>query len=259
MILNASNTYSGDTLINAGILYLTEPGDINAKPDDHHRHRRDTGRHWPRRPGIDLLSGGHALTGSGTFNGGFDQLAGEHCCAGNFDCDWHAHGEWQCHAWRHNQDEAGCNQRDQRYPDREWKFKLRWCIDCDKPDGIVRSRQQLPAFQWRHQWQFHEHRVAAAGLRLGLEHDRAVQRNLERQPGVDHYQLHSVGNDPDVSRSRWNSVWKFYVLCSSSTNVTKPLNQWTPLVTNAFDGDGAFNFTTNVTAGLSQQFYILSQ
>jgi len=45
----------------------------------------------------------------------------------------------------------------------------------------------------------------------------------------------------------------------TSTNVALPLVQWTPLVSNTFDGNGNFNFTTNIDNSLPQQFYILSQ
>jgi autotransporter-associated beta strand protein len=50
-----------------------------------------------------------------------------------------------------------------------------------------------------------------------------------------------------------------YVLLGS-TNVALPLIQWTPLLTNMFDGSGNFNLSTNiVNPALPQEFYILSQ
>ncbi|HTV41856.1 MAG TPA: autotransporter-associated beta strand repeat-containing protein [Candidatus Sulfotelmatobacter sp.] len=45
----------------------------------------------------------------------------------------------------------------------------------------------------------------------------------------------------------------------SSTNLTLPLSQWTPVLTNEFDGSGNFNFTTNLNANAAQQFFILSE
>jgi hypothetical protein len=45
----------------------------------------------------------------------------------------------------------------------------------------------------------------------------------------------------------------------SSTNLTLPLSQWTPVLTNAFDGTGSLNVSTNLSSpDRSQQFYILS-
>jgi hypothetical protein len=50
-----------------------------------------------------------------------------------------------------------------------------------------------------------------------------------------------------------------YVLMGS-TNLTQPLFQWTPLLTNTFDGNGRFNLSTNIVSrGDPQRFYILSQ
>ena len=50
-----------------------------------------------------------------------------------------------------------------------------------------------------------------------------------------------------------------YVLLGS-TNVALPLSQWTPLLTNSFDGSGNLNLQTNiVNPALPNQFYILSQ
>ena len=50
-----------------------------------------------------------------------------------------------------------------------------------------------------------------------------------------------------------------YVLLGT-TNVALPLNQWTPVLTNNFDGSGMLNLSTNiVNLALPREFYILSQ
>ena len=50
-----------------------------------------------------------------------------------------------------------------------------------------------------------------------------------------------------------------YVLFGT-TNLTKPLNQWTPMLTNNFDGSGNLNLSTNIiNPAVPQQFYLLSQ
>ena len=50
-----------------------------------------------------------------------------------------------------------------------------------------------------------------------------------------------------------------YVLLGT-TNVAKPLSQWTPILTNNFDGGGNLNLSTNIiNPSVPQQFYILSQ
>jgi hypothetical protein len=47
----------------------------------------------------------------------------------------------------------------------------------------------------------------------------------------------------------------YYVL--NSTNVTLPLSQWTPILTNTFHGEGNFNATNTVDPNAPQNFYIL--
>lgn len=49
---------------------------------------------------------------------------------------------------------------------------------------------------------------------------------------------------------------QYYVL--RSTNLTLPISQWTSIGTNAFDGNGNFNFT-NTSHGFTPQFYYLIQ
>jgi len=45
-----------------------------------------------------------------------------------------------------------------------------------------------------------------------------------------------------------------------TTNLTTPLNQWTPLLTNNFNGSGNLNLSTNIiNPAVPQQFYILLQ
>ncbi len=48
-----------------------------------------------------------------------------------------------------------------------------------------------------------------------------------------------------------------YVLVGS-TNILLPINQWTPILTNVFDGSGNLNLSTNVVSpGNPQEFYLL--
>jgi hypothetical protein len=47
----------------------------------------------------------------------------------------------------------------------------------------------------------------------------------------------------------------YYVL--ASTNLALPLNQWTPVATNPFDGNGNFAFTNTPAANSPQMFYRL--
>lgn len=47
----------------------------------------------------------------------------------------------------------------------------------------------------------------------------------------------------------------FYVL--TSTNVATPLANWTPLLTNTFDGSGNFSVTNAIVPGVPHEFYLL--
>jgi hypothetical protein len=43
----------------------------------------------------------------------------------------------------------------------------------------------------------------------------------------------------------------------TTTNLTTPLTNWTSLVTNSFDGTGAFSVTNAISGGTPQRFYTI--
>jgi hypothetical protein len=47
----------------------------------------------------------------------------------------------------------------------------------------------------------------------------------------------------------------YYVL--TSTNVVRPLSDWTRVATNSFDPNGNFGLTNAMTPSIGQQFYLL--
>jgi autotransporter-associated beta strand protein len=57
-----------------------------------------------------------------------------------------------------------------------------------------------------------------------------------------------------LSGSNGVANWPYYVL--AATNVGTPLSNWTPLLSNSFDGNGNFIFT-NSSGSNAQQFFIL--
>lgn len=57
-----------------------------------------------------------------------------------------------------------------------------------------------------------------------------------------------------LSGSNGIANWPYYLL--ASTNLATPLSNWTPLLSNAFDGNGNFIFT-NTSESNAQQFFIL--
>jgi alpha-tubulin suppressor-like RCC1 family protein len=56
-----------------------------------------------------------------------------------------------------------------------------------------------------------------------------------------------------------NGLWNGTYLTLTSTNLTQPLSQWTPVATNTLDGSGTFTIilTNAVNAGDSKRFYAL--
>jgi len=102
----------------------------------------------------------------------------------------------------------------------------------------------------------------ASGATAGLQISSG-ELYLEVSGGSTPSQPHITGfglSGTTLSLTATNgSVGGRFVLLQS-TNVTTPLAQWTPVLTNAFDGSGNLNLSTNVINPLSpQEFYILSQ
>jgi len=57
-----------------------------------------------------------------------------------------------------------------------------------------------------------------------------------------------------------NGVQNGTYILLQSPNIALPLSQWTPVLTNVFDGGGNLNLSTNIVSpGAPQQFYIISQ
>lgn len=66
------------------------------------------------------------------------------------------------------------------------------------------------------------------------------------------------GTTLTISATNGSNGGQFVLL--ESTNVSLPLNQWLPVLTNNFDGGGNLNLSTNIVdPNNAQQFYILSQ
>ena len=63
-----------------------------------------------------------------------------------------------------------------------------------------------------------------------------------------------------LTLSATNGVDGGRVVLLGTTNLTQPLSQWTPILTNSFDNSGNLNLSTNIiNLSVPQQFFILSQ
>lgn len=65
------------------------------------------------------------------------------------------------------------------------------------------------------------------------------------------------GNTLTITATNGTANGQFVLL--SSTNVSLPLNQWTPLLTNTFNGGGGLTLTTNISTLTSQEYFLLSE
>jgi autotransporter-associated beta strand protein len=66
-----------------------------------------------------------------------------------------------------------------------------------------------------------------------------------------------TGTTVGISGSGGNPGGTYYVL--STTNIALPLNEWTPIETNTFDGSGDFNFNVSTTNAPHEYFEIEEQ
>jgi autotransporter-associated beta strand protein len=88
-----------------------------------------------------------------------------------------------------------------------------------------------------------------------------VGLQLSTVPVVHAARLTSIslsGTTLNITGTGGSANGQFVLL--GSTNITTPLNQWTPILTNSFDGSGNLNLSTNiVNPAVPVEFYILLQ
>jgi hypothetical protein len=123
--------------------------------------------------------------------------------------------------------------------------------------GVSIGREQysgsLPAGRWFFNGQLDDVRIYERVL-LQAE----IQSIMVGPPPMTQPRIAGVTmNGPDLVLSGTNGVpgGTYYVL--TSTNVARPLLNWTRVATNAFAGDGGFSFTNPAAANAPQQFYLL--
>jgi hypothetical protein len=64
------------------------------------------------------------------------------------------------------------------------------------------------------------------------------------------------GNTVTLNGTKGAPGWTYYIL--SSTNLAMPLNQWTVITSNSFDGNGHFSFNDSADSTTPQKYYRLS-
>ena len=78
---------------------------------------------------------------------------------------------------------------------------------------------------------------------------------ISAAPGPWISSVQVIGTQLHISGSNGVPTGSYYVLASADLNL--PLTNWTRVTTNAFDSDGAFNFTAEMNAGIQQRFFLL--
>jgi hypothetical protein len=68
-----------------------------------------------------------------------------------------------------------------------------------------------------------------------------------------------VKNGAKVALTGTNGAPNGIYVVLSSTNVALSLTNWTPVLTNTFDGTGSFNLTNTVNVGTPSQFFLIKQ
>ena len=126
--------------------------------------------------------------------------------------------------------------------------------------STVYDQTDIPAIGWTN----YQYMVSATGtsttLSIGFQDDPSYLgidnvSVLPAQPGVSSLQL--FGTNWVLAANNGLSGQTYYVL--TSTNLTLPLSQWTPVATNVPSANGNFAILFNQPAnsGAGQQFYIL--
>ncbi len=95
--------------------------------------------------------------------------------------------------------------------------------------------------------------VLYADLQSG--NNSVIKRIISANPIPYINAMELSGTNLIVSGSNGAPNGNYYLL--AATNVAQPLENWTMLATNAFDGSSNFRFTNGVEQSHSQRFYIL--
>ena len=257
MTLTASNTYTGNTLIGAGTLLLSEPGDISSSGTITIGAGATLDVNGRNNQTLTLL-GGHSLTGSGTLNGNLTNLPASTVAPGIAT----AIGTLTVNG------NATLNGKTVMKLDKSvspfsdvltvnGNLNYGGALVVTNSVGTPAAGDSFQLFNGSISGSFSSISLPSLGLGLVWNTNAIYSGTLSVSQllTITNFTLSGtglsmagVGGSPDVN---------FILL--SSTNIALPLAQWTPVVTNTFDDGGNFNFTTNVDISLPRQFYILSQ
>ncbi len=255
MILTASNTYSGDTFINAGTLQLLEPADIRASRSIY----IGTGAMLDVTGRADqtlALMGGHSLTGSGTLNGTLLTSPGSTVAPGATASTIGAlsvNGAATLAGTNILKLNATTLTSDNLFVGGTLTYGGTLLLtNLSGPLVPGNSFQLFSAGAYSGSFTSIIPATPGTGLTWNTNDLGLGILGVSGGPAITNFTV--TGSAITLQGAFGPAGGQYAVL--TTTNVAMPVVQWTPIATNFFDGSGNFEFTTNIV-GSPQLYFML--
>ena len=255
MILTASNTYSGDTFVNAGTLQLLEPADIRASRSVY----IGTGATLDVTGRSDqtlTLLGGHSLSGSGTVNGTLLTSPGSTVAPGataNSIGTLSVNGAATLAGTNIMKLNATALTSDNLFVGGTLTYG--GTLVLTNLSGTLvpgNSFQLFSAGAYNGSFANIIPATPGTGLTWDTSNLGIGVLGVSGGPAITNF---TVTGSAITLQGAFGPVGGQYAVLTT-TNVALPVVQWTPIATNFFDGSGNFEFTTNIV-GSPQLYFML--
>jgi autotransporter-associated beta strand protein len=254
LTLTASNTYTGNTLVNAGTLSLTEPGDIRASQVITLSASGTLDVSGRADQTMTLLSG-HSLAGRGTINGNLVAPAGSTVAPG---ADLGTLGTLNVNGsvtlggatvMRLNKNTLASDMLSAS------ALTFGGSLVLTNVTGTLAPGDSFTIFSGGGTGSFASIVPATPGNKLTWDTSNLNSSGIISVLGPPSITNFTVSGSSITLQGAFGTAFGQYTVVTT-TDVTRPANQWTPLATNFFDGSGNFEFITNITT-LPQQYFML--
>jgi len=256
MTLSASNTYTGDTFVGAGTLSLTGDGSISRSRSINVGAAAVTLDASGRSDGTLTLPSGQTLAGVGTINGNLIASAGSTVSPGanststgtltvNGDTTLAGTTVMKLNAAGVTSDNLTVN----------GTLHYGGTLQLTNLSGTLAPGQSFQLFSaGASDGAFAGIVPASPGNGLSWN-TNSLSSGILSVGGLSITNFAVSGSSLTIEGLNGSAGGQYAVL--ASTNVALPVSQWTPIVTNTFDSNGDFSFTTNYNAAVPQQFFML--